>query len=312
MDPDGVYEKRCSNLSQAISTQDEGFGDPEDFVECKKVVVEADKPGTVSSVSAESNEDDYGCAGVSSAPPLLPPKENAGDEEIAVPRTLDNMSAIPPPTPGSVVIPLTTTTTTDAKPFGLYSANADLPVASAVPVINDASAVSNNDTASTTCMSGAERVRLGSARVLPVPNDSINRPTDHQHNDLESNDISQEHHEKIQENACVISKTKIFLALIIAIVVVAAVGVALAMVLGKNINDEEDNLSHAKHSQAQTQSTVAPKQSETEPTIPPKQPQPGPTAPPKQPKPDPDPTPTDVDTCHLPIRTGPFSLSDCK
>ena len=229
MDPDGVYEKRCSNLSQTISVQDEGFdggdqssrgrgdlddnvqkkiaNESEEIVECKKVVEEADKHGTASSLSAQNSENDFDCSGVPSAPPLLPPEEDY-EGDIAVPPTsLDNnMSAIPPPTPGSVVIPLTTTTSTDAKPFGLYSANTDLPVASAVPVINDASAVSNNnDTVST--ISGAERVRVGSARVLPVPNDSINRPTDRQRNDLEANDISQENHKKIPDNACVITSS---------------------------------------------------------------------------------------------------------
>ena len=429
MDPDGVYEKRCSNLSQAISAQDEVFdggdqssrgrGDLDDnvqkkianefekIVECKKVLEEADKRGTASSLSAQSNENDYDCSGVPSAPPLLLPPEEDYEGDIAVPPTsLDNnISAIPPPTPGSVVIPLTTTTSTDAKPFGLHSANTDLPVASAVPVINDASAVSNNNDTVSTISGGAERVRVGSARVLPVPSESVNRPADHQRNDLESNDVPQEHHEKIPENACVISKTKMFLALIIAIVVVTAVGVALAMVLGKDNNDEEDNLSHAQlmkilypnchvehfswigdgtcnggpyatsscgwdggdcptrdvndfaedsqdekeekeeeeeekqikvgeeqhtadtgtnpqtHSQTQTQSTVLPMQPEAEPTDPPKQPEPEPTVPPKQRQPDPteapkqpepDPDPIDVDTCNLPIRTGPFSLTDCK
>lgn len=416
MDPDGVYEKRCSNLSKTVSAQDEdldgGHHQPsrgrgnldnscnvqkkianehEEIVECKKVAVEADKPGTASSLSAESNENDIGCAGVPSAPPLLPPEY---EEDIAVPPTsLDNnMSVIPPPTPGSVVIPLTTTTTTDTKPFGLYSANTDLPVASAVPVINDASAVTNNDPMST---GGAERVRVGSARVLPVPNDSISRPPNQQHNNLESNDIPQEQHEKIPENACVISKAKMFLALIITIVVMAAVGAALAMVLNKDDNDDHGNLNHAQlmkilypncqvehfswigdgtcnggsyatsacgwdggdcpsrgaddsagnsqdekedkeskvqekqmqvgeeqatvpdtgtnpQAQAQTQikTTEPPKEPEPEPTIPPEQPRPNPTEPPKQPEPDPD--PIEVDTCRLPTRTGPFSLTDCK
>eukprot|EP00563_Minutocellus_polymorphus_P010202 CAMPEP_0181061402 /NCGR_PEP_ID=MMETSP1070-20121207/22503_1 /TAXON_ID=265543 /ORGANISM="Minutocellus polymorphus, Strain NH13" /LENGTH=148 /DNA_ID=CAMNT_0023141357 /DNA_START=1 /DNA_END=444 /DNA_ORIENTATION=- len=147
------------------------------------------------------------------------------------------MSIIPPPKSGSVVLPLTTAaTTTGAKPVGLYAANNDLPVASAVPVINDASALSNNDGTSIV------RVGVGNARVLPVPNDinRLNRPTststDYQRNDLESNDIPQEQHDKIPENACVISKTKMFLILIIIITAVAAGGVTLAMVMNNDDN----------------------------------------------------------------------------